>query len=60
MIVYAKYSRVKYDDSRELLIVMIKINVLQVIIDHVKVVNMYTVGHIVHETLCHYNNYTFH
>ena len=29
---YGKYSRVKYNDSRELLIVMIVINVLQVII----------------------------
>ena len=35
------YSRVKYNHSRELLIMMIIINVLQVIINHVKVVNMY-------------------
>ena len=52
----AKYSRVKYNDSRELLIMMIIINVLQVIINQVKVVNMYESYYesIVHETLYHY------
>ena len=39
--IYAKYSRVKYNDSRKLLIMMIIINVLQVIINHAKIENMY-------------------
>ena len=39
--IYAKYFRVKYNDSREVLIMMFIINVLRVIINHAKVVNMY-------------------
>ena len=39
-IIYIKYSRVKYNDSRELPIMIIIINVLLVIINHAKEVNI--------------------
>ena len=51
------FMLVKYKDSRELVIVMISINVLQVIINHVKVVNIYESyygSYIAHKILYHY------
>ena len=51
------FMLIKYKDSRELVIVMISINVLQVIINHVKVVNIYESyygSYIAHKILYHY------